>query len=373
MAVKTANAESATASAPKESTAPVILVGLDLGTNSSCLKAGPANSKETTRNEIIPSVVGYAKEGLIDGILPDDRETLFGREALDHALHLRLVQPLAEGVIEDPQAAGDFAAHLAAQIDAPRGTELRAVIGVPATADNAAREAIRNAFKGIFSKVILIPEPFLAALGYRDESKLGTPGYIDPVNNSIFIDIGAGSADLCLVQGYYPQAEDQISLSFAGDNLDEELAKTIQQKYPDCDLSLAKVRAIKEEHSFVGKLSKPIVIERVIGGKQHKLDVGEEIGATCDQLLQKIFVAVRKLIATAMADSVPELLKNIIVTGGGSQIRNFDSELQALLEADGYIQPRVRSLGTDYKEFVAKGAIKAARAAKERQWQNLIG
>ncbi len=373
MAVKTAQAESTTASAPKQITSNTVLVGLDLGTNCSCLKAGTPEKQELNTNEIIPTVVGYAKEGLLEGILPGDSEMLFGDEARKHALHLRLEAPLREGVIKNQKAAGDFANYLSQRLNTSKGTELRAVIGVPATADDDAREAIRTAFKGIFNKVILIPEPFLAALGYRDETKLGTPGYIDPVNNSIFIDIGAGSADLCLVQGYYPQAEDQISLQFAGDSLDTELAKAIQQKYPDCDLSLTKVREIKETHSYVGKLDKPIVIDSIIGGKQYKLDVGEEIGASCKHLLEEIFGSVRKLISTAMGDSVPELLKNIIVTGGGSQIRNFDSELQRLLEEDGYLQPRVRSLGPDYKEFVAKGAIKAARAAKERQWQNLIG
>ena len=35
------------------------------------------------------------------------------------------------------------------------------------------------------------------------------------------IDIGAGSTDVCLIQGYYPSAEDQISFPFAGDAVDD--------------------------------------------------------------------------------------------------------------------------------------------------------
>ena len=61
---------------------------------------------------------------------------------------------------------------------------------VPANADASARESIRDAVAGLFDRVILIPEPFLAALGCRDEARLSDPGYIDPVRNSLFIDIG---------------------------------------------------------------------------------------------------------------------------------------------------------------------------------------
>ena len=54
-----------------------------------------------------------------------------------------------------------------------RGTaEIRAVIGVPANAGQPAREDIRNGAAGVFDRVLLIPEPFLAALGFRDEAAL---------------------------------------------------------------------------------------------------------------------------------------------------------------------------------------------------------
>ena len=59
------------------------------------------------------------------------------------------------------------------------------------------KEAALLAFDGI----LLIPEPFLAALGMRDEGKLNDPDYKDPVSNSLFIDIGAGTTDFCIVQG----------------------------------------------------------------------------------------------------------------------------------------------------------------------------
>lgn len=359
-------------SAESEPAAVPTLVGLDLGTNSSCLMAAPQGSEKLIVSEIVPSVVGYAKEGLLPGILPDDRTVLFGNEALKFRLHLSMVRPLKSGVIGDLKAATDFLRHLRTRIPVPQGAEIRAVIGVPARADETAREHVREAVRGVFNKILLIPEPFLAALGYRDESKLGNAEYIDPVNNSLFIDIGAGSTDLCIVQGYYPQPNDQISFPFAGDAVDSSIAHLVSQKYPDCDLSVHRICEIKETHSYVGDLKAPIVAPVVIGGKPRKLDVGDEIGTATRELLDLIFEAVKQELAMANPDGVPELLQNIVITGGGSQIRNIAPELQGMLEEEGYDQPRVRVIGADYKEFVAKGAMKAARAVKERQWQNII-
>jgi hypothetical protein len=61
-------------------------------------------------------------------------------------------------------------------------------------------------------------------------------------------------------------------------------------------------------------------------------------------------------------------LQNIVLTGGGSLIRNFDTELQRLLLDDGYERPRVLTVGESYKQHVAQGALVAARQAKEHQW-----
>jgi rod shape-determining protein MreB and related proteins len=46
--------------------------------------------------------------------------------------------------------------------------------------------------------------------------------------------------------------------------------------------------------------------------------------------------------------------------------------LQRRLTEEGYENPRVHVVGENYKEFVAKGALKAARQAKESQWQKLM-
>lgn len=349
-----------------------LLLGFDWGTNKSCMKASWQGSDEMAFDGIIPTVVGYAKDGVIDGLLPGDARVLFGANAIKHRLHLNLVSPMVDGVVNDLTASRDFAAHLRTLIQTPAGSEIRAVIGIPANADASARENVRVCVAGLFDRVILIPEPFLAALGYRDESRLNDASYVDPVRNSLFVDIGGGTTDVCLVQGYYPTSEDQISLPFAGDKVDALFNDAIRKTYPDCELSPIKIRELKETFGFVGKTSEPVIVSVMVGGKMRKLDVTEQINSACEELLHRVMEAVKTLIGRASGDSVVELMQNIVLTGGGSRIKNFDTELQRCLAEEGYETPAVKAVGERYKEFVAKGALKAARQARENQWQQVI-
>jgi rod shape-determining protein MreB len=349
-----------------------ILVGFDLGTNASCVLAGPADGKDTTISKVIPTVVGYARDGLVDGIIANNATTLIGEEALTHRLQMKVVAPLEDGIIAHVEPARDFIRRVRAVVDPTNSAEIRAVIGVPANAGQPAREDIRTCAAGVFDRVLLIPEPFLAALGFRDETRLGQPNYVDPVTNSLFVDIGGGTSDLCLIQGYFPTADDQVSLAFAGDAIDKLIEDDLQRTYPNNGLSRATIRAIKEEHSYVGPIRKPIDVKVLIGGKSHTLELGETIGRACNRLLEKIYPALTTLISRASSDSVAQLLQNIVVTGGGSRIRGFDTVLQQKLADDGYESPKVRLAGSEYKRFVAIGALKAARSAREDQWQHLL-
>ena len=220
--------------------------------------------------------------------------------------------------------------------------------------------------------MLLIPEPFLAALGFRDTTRLGQPGYIDPVINSLFIDIGGGTSDLCLVQGYFPGRDDQICIPFAGDAIDELMETELLRTYPGNGLTRHTIREIKEAHAYVGPSRRPLDVKVIIGGKGHTLEIADVVGNACNALIDKIYPALTTLISRASSDSVVTLLQNIIVTGGGSQIRGIDTVLQKKLIDDGFEAPKVRLAGHDFKRYVAIGALKAARAARENQWQTLL-
>jgi rod shape-determining protein MreB len=360
------------APATRKIQAKTILVGLDLGTNKSCIIAGAPDSTDISVGKVLPSTVGYVKPGIISGIVPGNADILFGDEAVRYALHVDLIAPLKHGVIENARAARDLLQHLRKLVDPTSQSEVRAVVGVPANAEPEAREQIRRAVVGAFDRVLLIPEPFLAAIGVREDSRLGQAQYVDPVSNSLIVDIGAGTTDLCLVRGYFPTAEDQVSFNFAGDAVDGLLYNAISQLYPDCNLDPISVRQIKEAHAYCGAIRKPIDVKVILGGKARTLELGEVIGNACNQLVDRIFEAAKRLIARVPNHSTVQLLQNIIVTGGGSQIRGIDTELQTRFAADGYEGPKVRLAGPDYQRYCAIGALKAARAARENQWQYVV-
>jgi len=346
-----------------------LFVGLDLGTLESCVitklsKPGSGEHQGTW----IPSIVGYPEDGILAGILPGNSRMLHGEEALANSLHLRLVNPLSDGVVSDGDAAKSFLAFIREKIDPERKREVYCVIGIPAVADTEAKSRLQEAAKGAFEGILFIPEPFLAALGMRDENRLQDPEYTDPVSNSLFVDIGAGTTDFCIVQGYFPKQEDLLSIPFAGNEVDVLLDKGIREAYPEVDIPLSMSRSFKESYSYVGESESGVRVKVPIDGKPRKIEIGKQIGEACNSLLSEIFESLKVVIGKASPQSVFELLQNIILTGGGSRFRNIDQELQRLLVDDGYEDPDVTISSRENMPFVAIGALKVAKAAREDQW-----
>ena len=77
-------------------------VGLDLGTLLSCVVTKLTKpGSDDVPGELIPTVVGYPEDGILAGILPGNSSMLHGEEAMANQLHLRLVHPLSDGVVQD--------------------------------------------------------------------------------------------------------------------------------------------------------------------------------------------------------------------------------------------------------------------------------
>ena len=344
-------------------------IGLDLGTLNTCLLPKLSKPGSDEHHGIwVPTVVGYPEDGILAGILPGNSSMLHGDEALANELHLRLVNPLNDGVIADQEAAQSFLKYLRGKVDPEFKREVYCVIGIPAVADAEAKENLKNAAKGAFDGILFIPEPFLAALGMRDEERLTDPSYSDPVANSLFVDIGAGTTDFCIVQGYFPKPEDLLSIPFAGNEVDVLLDKAIREEYPEVDVPISMIRKFKESYSYVGESESGARVKVPVDGKPRKIEIGKQVGLACNQLLGEIFDSIKEVIAKASPQSVFGMLQNIVLTGGGSRIRNIDQELQRLLVDDGYEEPDVRISSREVMPFVGIGALKVAKAAREDQW-----
>lgn len=355
-----------------ETKSDVIRLGFDWGTNTSVLKAERAEQPFPLKEEVCFTVVGYPKETVLPGILPKGKQMLFGQEAVDHRAYVDLVWPLDKsyktGFLRDEKAAKDFCHHVREIVDAERKSEVWACIGAPANADAQMTKDLRRCVLDAFERVVLAPEPFLAALGYRDDAKAGQKTYLDPVKHSLFVDIGAGTTDICLIQGYFPAKEEQTSLNAAGNAIDAELRKLINRKYPDANMTGVRVTQIKEQNSFVGPPSKKVEITYTVSGRSRKLDLTEEIRQTCESILTPLVDAILALVPKTDPDLTDDVLKNIILTGGGSLIAGIGPYLEGRLKDAGLEGVKVRTV-ENYKELVGLGALKMARKVRDDQWQ----
>jgi rod shape-determining protein MreB len=344
-------------------------LGLDLGTLESCILCKLSKPGSDQHHGIlVPTVVGYPEEGILAGILPGNSEMLHGKDALANQLHLRLVHPLSDGVIQDLSATKSFLSYLREQIDPEHKGEALCVIGIPGVADEEAKNKLLDAAKSVFDGLLLIPEPFLAALGMRDEEKLQDPSYKDPVSNSLFVDIGAGTTDFCIIQGYFPKPQDLLSIPFGGNEVDVILDQLIRESYPEVNLPISMIRGFKEDFSYVGEPESGVRVKVPVEGKPRKIEIGKQVGEACNRLVDEITDSLKQVIASASPQSVFSLLQNIILTGGGSRIKNIDQEIQQRLIEEGYENPEVRLSEKDYSPLVAIGALKVAKAARIDQW-----
>lgn len=345
-------------------------VGIDLGTNTTFMTGSIGKKPDEMFEFKIPTIVGEIPHDSVLGIFDTDSGPLIGEDAVRESDYLNIRRPLSEGVISDIEATGIFFNAIHARVSrlSPE-RPVYAVIGIPATTTEKDRLAVSDACRGIFEGFILAPEPFLAALGFRDDSRLRSVGYHDPVRNSLIIDIGAGTTDLCLIQGRYPTDKDTLTFPVAGDWIDEQLMKSLKSHYPTFDLSIDDIRRIKEEHAAVQKKT-VATSEVMIKGKKKVIDVSEALSDSISKLLDQIFESVVRMIESAPSRMSEVLVKNIILTGGGSQIRHLDKALQDRLTKYGFESPECRAVGGDYWRLVGTGAYKFAVSAPREQWMS---
>jgi len=193
------------------------------------------------------------------------------------------------------------------------------------------------------------------------------PSYVDPTKHSLIVDIGAGTTDCCLVQGYYPGPDDQFSVPIAGDAVDQAMADAIAKRFPDIKLTRVTITKMKEKHSFVGK-DKSANVKVYVNGKPKSVDFGEIVKDACEVMIEPILEGIRSLLSRCDSEAVEHILSNIIIAGGGSQIGGLPDAIQRALRDEVYDGVKTTT-AEDYRHLVANGAIKIATSVREDQWQ----
>jgi rod shape-determining protein MreB len=341
-----------------------VYVGMDLGT----FKTSVASS--TGVRDVLPSAVGWPRDHVARSML--GRNLVFGKDLAQHRLALHVIRPFEKGVLKyndhkqtglppdmvekHREAAALLVEHAVALTRPPKAAAVYGVIGAPSRASIQNKKVLLDAARGTFDAVMIVSEPFTIAYG------------MNRLSDTLVIDIGAGTIDLCPVYGTFPSEEEQVTIPIGGDVIDEHFYNRLRAVYPQAHLSLNMAREIKEKYGFVHDVNEKAIVTLPVDGKPKQFDVTAPLKEACKTIVPPILQGLRELIARLDPEFQQRMIQNIVLGGGGSQLKGLDRVIEeALTEYGG---ARVKRVG-DAVYAGADGALKLAMSLPADCWESL--
>jgi len=286
-------------------------IGIDLGT---CNTLVFLPKKGVIFQE--PSVVAVS--------IPDNKILAVGRAAKEMLGKtpetIRIYQPLKDGVIADFRVTLAMIRYFLKKTLGPFSfLKPDVLIGVPAGATSTERRALIEAGLAAGAKeVFLVKEPILAALGAGIE--------IGSYSGNMVVDIGGGTTEVAVISlGGIVTSK---SIRVGGDKIDLAISEYIKKKY---NLAIGEQTAedIKIKIGTAVFEKEPLELDikgrDLISGlpKNIRINSNEICEAISDILLEII-----QLIKITLRETPPELSadimdKGLVLTGGGSLLRNL--------------------------------------------------
>lgn len=326
-----------------------LYVGIDLGTYQSTI-ASSTGSLET-----IETVVGRPKDPVARNFL--GRDVLFGADALKNKLACNIYRPMAAGVTQDDEAnlaaAKAFVTHLVETVDPEEYDEVFGVICSPSHVSFTDKSNLVATLRGQVNAIMVVTEPFATAFG------------IGEISGSIVVDVGAGTTDIARLYGTFPSEEDQLTITEAGDWIDEQLVELIRKKYTGAQVTKDMVRKWKEEFSYVSGDNREQMVELSVEGKKQVVDIGDLIKDACGLIIGKVGAAIKSIVASADPEYQPILRNNIILSGGGSLIEGIADAVAHEIADIGDVTV---TCVDDPIEKVATGAMALAQEMPDEQY-----
>jgi len=305
-----------------------LLMGIDLGTSRSSIVSIRGGRKT------IASYVGWPRDAVSRKLLGNN--PVFGKTALENRHSLDLYRPLEHGVIRGTNSNAEAAQHdrnleaaklllkhLVNLMEPGRDDVLYGVVGVPAQATVRNKQAIIECAREVLDSVMVVSEPFSVAYG------------LGRINETLVVDIGAGTTDLCRMHGTVPGDDDQLSLTVAGDAVDQKLYELITQSYPDAQLTVNMCTQWKEQYGFVRDSSDKIEVNIPVNGKPTPHDITKQLREACSILIQPILDGIHKLVASFDPEFQERLRNNVILSGGGGMLDGLTLKIQEGLSTIG--------------------------------------
>jgi rod shape-determining protein MreB len=334
-----------------ETNGDIIYLGIDLGTSKIAICTN--NGIMFSEHSLIAHGDGHDRD--IDG----KDEVFFGEAALER-MDIEGKWPLRDQIEnrnEGPEYLTELLEHCiqAAGISAdPR--QMYAIIGVPSGADASYKRAVLGAARHLFRGVMVSNGLFCVAYGSQR------------LDSSVIINVGASKTDMCLIKSNIPDDGDCLSISVAGESIDNELVDLLAEKYEGSKVTREIARRWKEAYGFVGDMDEECKVELPLEDFSEEVIITEELRIACESIIPDIVSGIIRMVSGAEPQFRATLRNNICLCGGGSKIRNMRSFIEN--ELKGFGGGRVFLI--DDPEFaVAYGACRLAEKMPDEFWEKL--
>jgi rod shape-determining protein MreB and related proteins len=290
-------------------------LAIDLGTANTLVYV---KGKGIVLNE--PSVVAIKQDGKgAHKVLAVGREAkmMLGRTPGNIAA----IRPLKDGVIADFEITEAMLRHFIRKVHNRRSlVRPRIIICVPSGITQVEKRAVReSALSAGARQVFIIEEPMAAAIG------AGLP-ITEPTGNMV-VDIGGGTTEVAIIS--LAGIVFCKSVRVAGDKMDESILQYVKRRY-NLLIGLGTAEAIKIAVGSAFKTEHVDTIE--FKGRDLTTGIPKILTIDSDEIREAISEQVRTIVETvrtALEQMPPELAgdivdRGIVLTGGGSLLRNLD-------------------------------------------------
>lgn len=297
-------------------------IGIDLGTTNTLVSL---KGLGIVINE--PSVVAINNKTNKIVAIGVEAKNMMGRTPE----HISIVRPIIDGVISDYEVTEEFLSYLINKANNLNKKLLRprVVIGIPIGVTDVEIRAVEDAATTAGASVVhIIEEPAAAAIG------MGLA--VETPKGSMIVDIGGGTTDIAILS--LSGIVNRKSLKIAGDKMNQDIITYIKNNYKvligektaeeiKIEISSALPNDIKESSSVIVKG------RDLVSGLPKEIEVDDEdVREAILPSLNLISEAIRDTLELAPPEVLGDILKDgIILTGGGSLIKNIDKLFESQL------------------------------------------
>jgi rod shape-determining protein MreB len=286
---------------------------------------GTANTLVYTKDKGIvinePSIVALNRHtGAVEAVGTQAKEML-GRTPGD----IVAIKPLRDGVIADFKVTERMLnAFIRKAHRRNRLVHPRIVIGVPSeTTEVEKRAVLDSTYRAKASEVYLVEQAMVAAVG------AGLP-ISEPCGNMV-VDIGGGTTDIAVLS--LSGVVYSRSLRVAGNEMDDAIMHYVKRQH-NLLIGERTAEAVKMEIGSAHPLGEPRILDvkgrDLIGGMPKTIKLRD---AEVREALQECVTTIVNAIRTALERTPPELSadigdRGIVLTGGGSMLKNLDEKIR---------------------------------------------